>query len=40
MYISVLKSQLDTLPNDSVVYETMKACKELAEAILKYNKTK
>jgi hypothetical protein len=40
LYIMVLNSQLETLPNDSVVYETIKACKELAESILTYKTTK
>jgi hypothetical protein len=40
IYINVLNKQLDTLPNDSKVYQTIQACKELAESILTYDKTK
>jgi hypothetical protein len=40
IYINVLNGQLSTLPDDSAVYQTILACKELAESILKYDKTK
>ena len=40
IYINVLNKQLDTLPNDSKVYQTIQACKDLAVSILEYDKTK
>lgn len=39
LYIMVLNSQLETLPSNSVVYETIKSCKELAQSILTYKTT-